>query len=145
MTITLRHRFRKGEPHPDRDLLRLERRRPARVRAGVYLEAITCPACELLYLATERGQGCTHCDQVPDPDSEQFKVNNMTVISQKATYQIQEKEPDGQWTAASHEKDSINAAKAVLQSIPYKSPDTEFRIVKKTLIIEVMAYYRGSE
>lgn len=59
--MTLRHRFRKGEPHPDIDLLRLERRRPPRLKPDIYLEVITCPACELLYMTTERGQGCVHC------------------------------------------------------------------------------------
>lgn len=60
---TLRHRFRKGEPHPDLDLIRLEMRKPPPLKRGVYLKVIICPACALLYMATERGQGCTHCGE----------------------------------------------------------------------------------
>lgn len=66
--MTLRHHFRKGElEHPDRDLIRLQRRRPPKGRPGIYLAVIICPACDLLYMATERGQGCTHCDARPNP------------------------------------------------------------------------------
>ena len=61
----------------------------------------------------------------------------MKVETKKVTYQLQEKASGGQWKPASYDRDSKKAAKAILQLLPYQS-DIEFRIVKKTLIVEVV-------